>query len=521
MTPQQTFENYPVFGDNASKIKPDDAKYAAGFQQADVLPAEWMNWAWYKNTKGITDLNLGVESIEKELINILVAAGITPALATENQVVTAVQSLIEAKTGSLSSLKTTAKTTLVAAINENYDNNATNVNAISTEVTRATGVESALNSNKNDKITISDNSAALDDNSTFLSGSSGINPTAIARHAFSKVWNYINSKISSVLGLNASTYGGKAASAGSADSAGTAGRADQSAHLFIDGTTWDSNWRWSGNAGQPSWLWGSNNGTDMSIWDPSNFNVAHASTADSAGTATSANSASNAGALEGKSWRETALSGLYVGDNTTALSGSSYTFSPTAPVGSAALAVGSTVKITFANALQSSTAITSVNLNYGGCNGQIVAARQNTLVGVVSHLFQGGEYSAQYPNKVWDAYTTLELMWTGTYWLVMGDAVLCSYFSSDANYVIKSNGFITQWGRQITNSAYAITITFPSIFMQIPSFSVTSNTSVSSSGSSQGFWTESYCMDKTTAMIYCRGTGSGVQATISWFAIGY
>ena len=411
MTPQQTFENYPVFGDNASKIKPDDAKYAAGFQQADVLPAEWMNWAWYKNTKGITDLNLGVESIEKELINILVAAGITPALATENQVVTAVQSLIEAKTGSLSSLKTTAKTTLVAAINENYDNNATNANAISTEVTRATGVESDLNSNKNDKITISDNSAALDDNSTFLSGSSGTNPTSIARHAFSKVWNYINSKISSVLGLNASTYGGKAASATNADYA---------------------------------------------------INAGHATTSDSASTAY----------LEGKTWRETALSGLYITDNTSSLSGASYTFTPTAPVGSAALAVGSTVKITFASALQSSTAITSVNLNYGGCNGQIVAARQNTLVGLASHVFQGGEYSAQYPNKVWDAYTTLELMWTGTYWLVMGDAVLCSYFSSDANYVIKSNGLIEEWFNLNENVSNPL-LTFYIKFNAIPNVQTT------------------------------------------------
>ena len=441
MTPQQTFENYPVFGDNASKIKPDDAKYAAGFQQADVLPAEWMNWAWYKNTKGITDLNLGVESIEKELINILVAAGITPALATENQVVTAVQSLIEAKTGSLSSLKTTAKTTLVAAINENYDNNATNANAISTEVTRATGVESDLNSNKNDKITISDNSAALDDNSTFLSGSSGTNPTSIARHAFSKVWNYINSKISSVLGLNASTYGGKAASATNADYATSAGSATSATSAT------SANYATSA---------GSAINADYAI------NAGHATTSDSASTAY----------LEGKTWRETALSGLYITDNTSSLSGASYTFTPTAPVGSAALAVGSTVKITFASALQSSTAITSVNLNYGGCNGQIVAARQNTLVGLASHVFQGGEYSAQYPNKVWDAYTTLELMWTGTYWLVMGDAVLCSYFSSDANYVIKSNGLIEEWFNLNENVSNPL-LTFYIKFNAIPNVQTT------------------------------------------------
>lgn len=118
MIPQQTLENYPVFGDNATKIQPDDAKMAAGFQQSDVLPAEWMNWAWNKNSKGIRDLNMGMASIEAELINILTAAGITPASATENQVITAIQQLIASKTGDLSALTTTAKTTLVAAINE-------------------------------------------------------------------------------------------------------------------------------------------------------------------------------------------------------------------------------------------------------------------------------------------------------------------------------------------------------------------------------------------------------------------
>ncbi len=91
MIPQQTFENYPVFGDNATKVKPDDAKYAAGFQANDVLPAEWMNWAWNKNTKGITDLNEGTGSMEAELINVLDEAGITPSGSASNQVYKAIR----------------------------------------------------------------------------------------------------------------------------------------------------------------------------------------------------------------------------------------------------------------------------------------------------------------------------------------------------------------------------------------------------------------------------------------------
>lgn len=94
MIPQQTFESYPVFGDNATKIKPDDAKYAAGFQQSDVLPAEWMNWVWNKDSKGISDLNRGMTSVETEILNVLTAGGQTPAEATANQLLQSINYLI-------------------------------------------------------------------------------------------------------------------------------------------------------------------------------------------------------------------------------------------------------------------------------------------------------------------------------------------------------------------------------------------------------------------------------------------
>lgn len=93
MIARQTFESYPVFGDNATKVMPDNggSKYSNGFQQSDVLPAEWMNWAWNKNTKGITDLNEAAGSVEDELINVLNEAGITPSGSSTNQVYKAVR----------------------------------------------------------------------------------------------------------------------------------------------------------------------------------------------------------------------------------------------------------------------------------------------------------------------------------------------------------------------------------------------------------------------------------------------
>ena len=107
MIPSQTFESYPVFGDNATKVMPDNggAKYTNGFQQSDVLPAEWMNWAWNKNSKGITDLNQGLDSVEKEINSVLASFGITAAEATNNQLLTAMR---------LSSTFLTASSTTIA-----------------------------------------------------------------------------------------------------------------------------------------------------------------------------------------------------------------------------------------------------------------------------------------------------------------------------------------------------------------------------------------------------------------------
>ena len=156
--------------------------------------------------------------------------------------------------------------------------------------------------------------------------------------------------------------------------------------------------------------------------------------------------------LEGKTWRETALNGLYITTNTESIttSSTSYTFNISSPVGDVALSVGSVVKITFRYALRTSYAggITSVNLNYGGRSGPIVAQNStnaNGYANIKSHVFSS-TFVPTYNRIVWDAYTTLELMWIGNAWLVMGNPVLCSYFSTTQSYTVYANGLIEQWG---------------------------------------------------------------------------
>ena len=49
-------------------------------------------------------------------------------------------------------------------------------------------------------------------------------------------------------------------------------------------------------------------------------------------------------------------------------------------------------------------------------------------------------------NEVWQPYTTLELMYDGMNWVIMGDPVIESYFTTDSGYEKKANGLIRQWG---------------------------------------------------------------------------
>jgi len=154
--------------------------------------------------------------------------------------------------------------------------------------------------------------------------------------------------------------------------------------------------------------------------------------------------------------------GLYV-TGSASISSNIATFTVTNLTGLTASA-GTVVKVCFSAALQSASAINQVKLTFAGKTGIIKAVRGGSLINVASHLFSGGNYSSSAPYKVWDAYTTLELMWTGSEWLIMGDPVLCSYASETLNYTIKGNGFIDISGIDFVSQTVVgslKTITFP------------------------------------------------------------
>lgn len=94
MIPTQEMINFPVFAENGKKIQPDTAKYSQGFQEADVLPAEWMNFLENKSSAAITTLNAGISSIEEELNAIVDAGGMTPSVNDNSQLLKAIQYML-------------------------------------------------------------------------------------------------------------------------------------------------------------------------------------------------------------------------------------------------------------------------------------------------------------------------------------------------------------------------------------------------------------------------------------------
>lgn len=161
--------------------------------------------------------------------------------------------------------------------------------------------------------------------------------------------------------------------------------------------------------------------------------------------------------------------GYYNTEDYSASTASSITYNVSLP--DATLVQGMTLKITFENALQSNNAngITSVYLKLNNGTAKRIVARRagiastdtgyvtTNLYALRSHEFAGGNYSSTYKYKVFDAFTTMTLMYTGTYWLIMENPVLCNYMNASNGYTIYADGLIEQWQTYIASQANVVT----------------------------------------------------------------
>ena len=109
--------------------------------------------------------------------------------------------------------------------------------------------------------------------------------------------------------------------------------------------------------------------------------------------------------------------------------------------------------------------------------------------------------------------TTLELMYDGTDWVIIGNPVVEDYYSETQSYVVYANGLIEQWGKTGTPSVGENTITFFLTFIQNPIVTAIPN---SPSGGYVNWYSLVYEIDKTYFKFY--GSGQNWQ---TWYAIGY
>lgn len=98
MIPEQQLVAFPEFANAGTKIAPEGAKYSEGFQPGDVLPAEWLNYFMNKASAGQTTGNAVIDSLQKEMQNVVNQAGLTPSGANNTQVFGAIKNFIKGNT---------------------------------------------------------------------------------------------------------------------------------------------------------------------------------------------------------------------------------------------------------------------------------------------------------------------------------------------------------------------------------------------------------------------------------------
>lgn len=91
MKPITPLVSFPEFANINPGVQPGDPKYSQGFVPSDTFPAEWANYLFNRSSKGITALNSAANSMWAEMNSVLESFGITPAEATNNQLLTALR----------------------------------------------------------------------------------------------------------------------------------------------------------------------------------------------------------------------------------------------------------------------------------------------------------------------------------------------------------------------------------------------------------------------------------------------
>jgi len=115
------------------------------------------------------------------------------------------------------------------------------------------------------------------------------------------------------------------------------------------------------------------------------------------------------------------------------------------------LYAGATIKVLFQNACT----VSYPQLKVGNTAAKaIVAYRGGSPVDITGLKASSGKWRGASTafDEVWQPYTTLELMYDGTNWVVMGDPVIENYIDTNFGYEKKASGLIKQWGDKVKDN---------------------------------------------------------------------
>ena len=114
------------------------------------------------------------------------------------------------------------------------------------------------------------------------------------------------------------------------------------------------------------------------------------------------------------------------------------------------LYTGVTVKVMFTNGNSNNAPTLNVN-STGAKNIKVVKAGAKITPPVHTGKWRGASSAT---TEAWQPLTTLELMYDGTDWVIIGNPVVEDYFSDSQSYTVYANGLIKQWGKtQITTTS--------------------------------------------------------------------
>ena len=168
------------------------------------------------------------------------------------------------------------------------------------------------------------------------------------------------------------------------------------------------------------------------------------------------------------------------------------------------LYTGVTVKVMFTNGNSNNAPTLNVN-STGAKNIKVVKAGSKITPPVHTGKWRGATTAT---TEAWQPLTTLELMYDGTDWVIIGNPVVEDYFSETQSYTVYANGLIKNFG-EVDSSHRSITFG--------ASFSNTNYTVVL--GTSHGGGENAYYYDKYTDSI--RVNISGKYNDISYLCEGY